>query len=897
MVTIIAMAIFAVWHIWLNMMLNRDVLGSKVLHAEQIVAGLSAAYLVYQTGIVFAPIAVVIIVIMSIAYYASVLHARFFGHTIDFGQAKQLFLVRNAISLNQRIIFSSAYRLMRREDLLLLFFTVAACGFAGELLQRRLDSAMNCWIALDIVLVAMNVMLLANYKSIRNGQVNDTRFGLLFHYVLKSYVRRLRSKRTAELYAETPYEAMMASAVKKTVEDDKWRGIAKGKNVIMIQLESFQHFVLHRKIDGQEITPFLNKLARENMSFTDIFNQYAVGHTADAEFAALHSLYPHKDEIIYFKHYDKKFYGLPHLLREEGYETAAFHGFKGEYYNRRNMMRAHGFEQFHAEEDYYAGDRIMLGLSDRSFFEQTVSKIKQLKEPYFAFLVTLTSHFPFELDAEHCGLNHSAAVSGPLMDYYQSVHYTDGALKHFFELLERENMLDNTIIALYGDHEGVTLENLPALYKLLDMPTQSENKQLNRLEVSKVPFVIVNASEHQHQSLTVGTCGSTVDIAPTIMHLLGMPADNMPAALGESLFTADKERIVPFVLEAPGTYVSNHTVYVASYGAQFDKGWLFHRPTAKRIAIAGAGEDPRAWYQEALAVVQKSEATVKGDKITRRPSASQDEYEAEKWELVLSEAWMKVWDQIEQNAIVLPFSNIEAQHYINAFQYDLEGLEELMSKFRESSGRNVSFYTSVDFHSNNKPIYIANSEYLATLDEEGYKKIAVIDGVTLPAFLDSLPEDVLLVVSAKDDAANRFEGELLDSMQARGFGKLNRTVIRHSYINVLYKNGGFISLYEDVSKERIEQSWFENESLRGIMLPVELKVISSGAECGNVSVIKVGKISCSPNKRGLNIAVVDMATGIVLQTHNVDTYVTNYMQGAIYKLEKEQQGREDVVEV
>ena len=73
--------------------------------------------------------------------------------------------------------------------------------------------------------------------------------------------------------------------------------IAKGKNIIILQLESLQEFVINKKINGKEITPNINKFINENIEFSNMFMQ-SYSSTADSEFSTVTSLYPMENRNV-----------------------------------------------------------------------------------------------------------------------------------------------------------------------------------------------------------------------------------------------------------------------------------------------------------------------------------------------------------------------------------------------------------------------------------------------------------------------------------------------------------------------------------------------------------------------------------------------------------------------
>ncbi|MEW8988016.1 MAG: LTA synthase family protein, partial [Bacillus sp. (in: firmicutes)] len=84
--------------------------------------------------------------------------------------------------------------------------------------------------------------------------------------------------------------------------NDEMFGIAKGKNVILISMESTQNFVINQTVNGQEITPFLNDFIKESYYFNNFYHQTGQGKTSDSEFLVENSLYPLSRGAVFFSH-------------------------------------------------------------------------------------------------------------------------------------------------------------------------------------------------------------------------------------------------------------------------------------------------------------------------------------------------------------------------------------------------------------------------------------------------------------------------------------------------------------------------------------------------------------------------------------------------------------------
>ena len=129
-------------------------------------------------------------------------------------------------------------------------------------------------------------------------------------------------------------------------EEDPYRGIAEGRNVITIQVEALQNFVLNLEYNGQVITPNLNALlTQDTLYFDNYYYQIGGGNTADAEFAVNNSLYAPVDEAAYSRYADNDFYSMAKLLKDNGFTSAtAFHGYVNTFWNRNVAYPGQGFD-------------------------------------------------------------------------------------------------------------------------------------------------------------------------------------------------------------------------------------------------------------------------------------------------------------------------------------------------------------------------------------------------------------------------------------------------------------------------------------------------------------------------------------------------------------------------
>lgn len=321
--------------------------------------------------------------------------------------------------------------------------------------------------------------------------------------------------------------------------DNRFKGLLKGKNLIMIQVESLENFVIRRSIAGQEITPTLNRMLESGIYFSNFYEQINEGVTSDAEFISNVSIYPLRKGVTFFSYSDNDYSSLPTLLKQEGYTSMALHADKGSYWNWAHALRSIGFERTADQQSFTIDESIGMGLSDGSFFRQALPILSGLKKPFYAFFVTMSSHAPYNLPQKQRDLRLEPSMAyTPSGGYLQSIHYFDRQIGHLLEGLRKTGLLDNTVIAIYGDHEGVHK------YFANDVKAYPDWKN-----GKKVPFIIYAKGLSPKE---VTTIGGQIDILPTLAYLMGVDEKKYAqSAMGRNLLNTTRS----FAVLSDGRYV------------------------------------------------------------------------------------------------------------------------------------------------------------------------------------------------------------------------------------------------------------------------------------------------------------------------------------------------------
>jgi len=366
----------------------------------------------------------------------------------------------------------------------------------------------------------------------------------------------------------------------KHTETNEYTNLFKGKNVIVIHGESIQGFTMNLKFNGEELTPNLNRIAREGLYFSNFYAEESVGNSSDTEFTSLTSLLPSSSGTVFMNYFNREYETILKVLKEKDYYTFSMHGNNGSAWNRNVMYKYLGYDKFYNyTNDYEIDEVIGLGLSDKSFFRQSIDKVKEIDENnknWYGTFIMLTNHTPFSDIGQYSdysvnyfdGEEEIDWLEGTKMgNYLKSVHYADEALGEFLNELEEAHLLDNTIFVLYGDHDcKLKKSEFKKLYEseyfessLIDPNVGIKEIDEFTYEINrKVPFIIWSKDIlNTKYSKQVDEVMGTIDMAPTLANMLGV---NLKYNLGHDIFSI-KDNVVVF---PSGNWITNDVYYNSS---------------------------------------------------------------------------------------------------------------------------------------------------------------------------------------------------------------------------------------------------------------------------------------------------------------------------------------------
>ncbi len=335
---------------------------------------------------------------------------------------------------------------------------------------------------------------------------------------------------------------------------NEYTGLLKDKNLLLIQLESFNNFLigLELNIDGKwvEVTPNINKLVSENIYFDNFYSSTGIGNTSDAEFTMATGLYPTGGSYPIYKYDENAYQTLPKMFKEEGYYTFSTHANDGKFYTRNNVhVNMLGFD------DHFGGERLSTTeentvhrwIGDEDLLKQTIDKMYEQEDKSFGFAVTITNHTPYAMPKNGTAekwfsckdnllpqkyeLSTNNRYNKIFTGYLEYASYVDYAIGEAMNYLEKLGMKDDTAVILYGDH-GVdtTIYNMfydyPEKFKNTINPIITDghdNQLLYQYELlNNIPLIIVDELLNTKK---VSLVRSNQTLQSTIANLFGLNQD------------------------------------------------------------------------------------------------------------------------------------------------------------------------------------------------------------------------------------------------------------------------------------------------------------------------------------------------------------------------------------
>lgn len=299
---------------------------------------------------------------------------------------------------------------------------------------------------------------------------------------------------------------------------NEYTGLFEGKNLILITAEAFSKYVI-----DPELTPTLYKLYSEGFQFEHFYTPIWGVSTSDGEFVATTGLIPKAGVWSYTEVADNYMpFAFGNQFSKLGYLTLAFHNHSYTYYNRNLSYPNMGYE-FYAK-DYGLDLTDTWPESDVKMIRQSVSYYLNDDDdtPFHVYYMTVSGHLEYSWESNAISAKNQNRVAD--LDYSEEVLAyiacqleLEDALTELLETLEEAGELENTVIALSGDHYpyGLTTEQY----------TELRGEEFDEtFGLYENTFLLWSAS--MTEPVSVDTYCSSLDIAPTLSNLFGLEYDS-----------------------------------------------------------------------------------------------------------------------------------------------------------------------------------------------------------------------------------------------------------------------------------------------------------------------------------------------------------------------------------
>lgn len=339
-----------------------------------------------------------------------------------------------------------------------------------------------------------------------------------------------------------------------------YTGLFEGKNLILILMESVNEIA----ILNEEYFPTLYKMYHEGMSFTNNYSPRNNCSTGNNELTVLSSMFTINNTCTANRYSSNKYYqGAFFKFREKGYKATSYHDYTEKYYQRTKMHTNLGSEKFYSVTD--------IGMTYDPKYEEWPSDVDMFKhakeyymneDKFFAYFATVSTHqtynVPSELGDKYREKYEKLGYSKTLSRYLSKMQILDEAMEELLNELMSEGKLENTVIAMFGDHYpyGLTDDYINEFMEKNDAGYKVNHILRKKNDIDRTPMLIYNAGM---EPVVVKDYTSILDLLPTLMNLFNLDYDPR-LYMGTDIFSELHESRVVF---ADGSWQNEIGYYYA----------------------------------------------------------------------------------------------------------------------------------------------------------------------------------------------------------------------------------------------------------------------------------------------------------------------------------------------
>ena len=521
----------------------------------------------------------VVIGVLLLIVFGDLIYLRYFGNILPvlaISSGGQLWDVRDVIV---------KYTRGRDAWLLLVFAVSVSLPFVWPK-PKKADAPIAVRSGLDLLLVCTCISFLLPLSDLVQRWMDSDRSwrvlngtdavqdsGIVVAHI-KEIARSIRDARQHDSLSEAGFAKLKEYHEARAQEptDDPDFGLARGSNLLLLQVEAMQKWVIGAHDHGQELTPFLNRLRERAWFFDRLYDETGDSSTSDCEYMVLNSQFPIPQGSVAFRRDENHFVTLLHSFKEAGYTAFAGHAYLAGMWNRAVLYPRYGFDQTAFKDELGEGPKLGWGIGDKLFFQRVVPRIERLKTPFVSMLITLTSHSPYQyVPPTERKLKLGPIEGSDFAGYLHSMRYNDEAIEQLFEQLQRSGILQNTTVVIYGDHDSRTKFSARLMTETDLSPDTQRRLAIRDYTTKQIPLFVVLPERLQAAARVVHTIGGQVDIGATILHLFGLKQPH--SFIGQALVP---ERL-GHASRIDGSGVDGQHIYIAPGGGRCESFPDFQR--------------------------------------------------------------------------------------------------------------------------------------------------------------------------------------------------------------------------------------------------------------------------------------------------------------------------------
>lgn len=352
-------------------------------------------------------------------------------------------------------------------------------------------------------------------------------------FCIHSFINTILEKRSLNIKEKEEIESFLSKYMLKYT--DNQYAVKEKQNLIVIIVESLNSWLINFKLDSIEVTPHLNQLCQENNSILALHIQPQVksGRSSDAHFMYNTGLLPINNGAVAVRFGEAEYPSLAKALK--GYKSLSMVCDDAKYWNQETAFKSYGFTQLY---DSRSMMNTSGNINDHILLEKTANQIKHVDFPFYAQLVTISMHYPYNtLEIPSTNISKSKLYTKDIRNFLEKAHFCDNAIGKFIQELKETGIYEKSLIAIISDHNEID-------------KNQIENRKETLPEDKEIAMIILNGS----QKLNYTSKMEQIDIYPTLLDLMG--ANNYPwKGLGHSIFRKDSILLLP--LEERRSYISD----------------------------------------------------------------------------------------------------------------------------------------------------------------------------------------------------------------------------------------------------------------------------------------------------------------------------------------------------